>query len=73
MLATKGRSGPSRAQVIQSAAQRGFARSPYQSVYTEYQAAVEESLDSGAVPPGRRYIVRRYFQLIRPQFPRPTR
>jgi hypothetical protein len=65
--------GPTRAQVIQSAARRGFARSPYQSVYTDYQSAVEESLDSGAVPPGRRYIVRRYFQLIRPQSSRPTR
>jgi len=65
--------GPTRAQVIQSAAQRGFARTPYRDVYSDYQAAVEESMDSSAVPPGRRFIVRRYFQLIRPQSPRPTR
>jgi len=42
-------------------------------VYADYQSAVEDSLDTSAVPPGRRYIVRRYFQLIRPQSPRPTR
>jgi hypothetical protein len=65
--------GPTRAQVIQSAARRGFAQSPYQDIYTDYQAAVEESLDAGAVPPGRRYIVRRYFQLIRPQSSRSAR
>jgi hypothetical protein len=59
--------GPNRSQVIQSAAQRGFAHSTYQGVFNDYQAAVEESLDASAVPPGRRYIVRRYFQLIRPQ------
>jgi len=59
--------GPSRSQVIQAAAQRGFAHTNYQSVFTDYQAVVEESLDGAAVPPGRRYIVRRYFQLIRPQ------
>jgi hypothetical protein len=65
--------GPSRSQVIQSAARRGFARAPYQSIYADYQAAVEESLDASAVPPGRRYIVRRYFQLIRPQSSRAPR
>ena len=48
-------------------AQRGFAHTNYQSVFTDYQAVVEESLDGAAVPPGRRYIVRRYFQLIRPR------
>jgi len=59
--------GPTRSQVIQAAAQRGFAHTSYQNVFTDYQAVVEESLDGSAVPPGRRYIVRRYFQLIRPQ------
>ena len=28
---------------------------------------VEETLDTTAVPPARRYLVRRYFQLIRPR------
>ena len=65
--AVKNGAGPTRSQVIQSAAKRGFAHTNYQSVFTDYQAVVEESLDGSAVPPGRRYIVRRYFQLIRPQ------
>lgn len=65
--AVKDGAGPTRSQVIQSAAQRGFAHTGYQNVFTDYQAVVEESLDGSAVPPGRRYIVRRYFQLIRPQ------
>ena len=65
--------GPTRSQVIQSAARRGFAHASYQGVYTDYQAAVEESLDASAVPPGRRYVVKRYFQLIRPQSPRAPR
>jgi hypothetical protein len=65
--AVKDGAGPTRSQVIQSAAQRGFAHTGYQNVFTDYQAVVEESLDGAAVPPGRRYIVRRYFQLIRPQ------
>ncbi len=71
--AVKDGAGPTRSEVIQSAARRGFAHTTYQGVYTDYQAVVEESLDGSAVPPGRRYIVRRYFQLIRPQSPRSSR
>jgi hypothetical protein len=36
-------------------------------VWSDYEAASEEVLDATAVPPGRRYVVRRYFQLIRPR------
>jgi hypothetical protein len=71
--AVKDGAGPTRSEVIQSAARRGFAHTTYQGVYTDYQAVVEESLDGSTVPPGRRYIVRRYFQLIRPQSPRSSR
>ena len=63
----KSGAGPTRAQVIEAAAARGFARGGYQGVFQDYQAVVEESLDASAVPPGRRYVVRRYFQLIRPR------
>ncbi len=63
----RGTAGPKRSDVIQSAAQRGFAQTPYRGVFQDYQSVVEESLDATAVPPGRRYIVRRYFQLIRPR------
>jgi len=59
--------GPSRAQVIDGAAGRGFASRPYAHVYTEYRAAVEEALGATGVPPGQQYLVRRYFDLIRPR------
>ncbi|HVY36767.1 MAG TPA: hypothetical protein VHM31_02495, partial [Polyangia bacterium] len=59
--------GPSRAQVIDGAAGRGFASRPYARVYSDYRAAVEEALGGGAVPPGQQYVVRRYFDLIRPR------
>jgi hypothetical protein len=61
--------GPSRAEVIGSAAASGFASIGYRRVFDDYHAAVEEYLDATAVPPGRRYLVRRYFQLIRPRAP----
>ncbi|HXU83479.1 MAG TPA: hypothetical protein VN914_18935 [Polyangia bacterium] len=59
--------GPSRSEVIEAGAHKGFARSEYERVFEDYSAAVEESLDTTAVPPARRYLVRRYFQLIRPR------
>ncbi|MES1208950.1 MAG: hypothetical protein ABUS79_23680, partial [Pseudomonadota bacterium] len=59
--------GPSRAQVIDGAAGRGFASRPYAHVYSDYRAAVEEALGAAAVPPGQQYVVRRYFDLIRPR------
>ncbi len=59
--------GPSRAQVIDGAAGRGFATRPYAHVYADYRAAVEEALGASAVPPGQQYVVRRYFDLIRPR------
>jgi hypothetical protein len=61
--------GPSRAQVIGAAGARGFAAREYRRVFDDYHAAVEESLDATLVPPGRRSLVRRYFQLIRPRTP----
>jgi hypothetical protein len=61
--------GPSRSQVIGGAAARGFASADYRRVFSDYAGAIEESLDNTAVPPGRRYLVRRYFQLIRPRGP----
>ncbi|MES1205213.1 MAG: hypothetical protein ABUS79_04675 [Pseudomonadota bacterium] len=62
-------SGPSRAQVIGAAGARGFASAEYRHVFDDYAGAVEESLDATVVPPGRRSLVRRYFQLIRPRTP----
>jgi hypothetical protein len=63
----RGSAGPTRSEVIESSARRGFASDDYERVFSDYQAVVEESLAAGAVPEGRRYVVRRYFQLIRPR------
>ncbi len=65
--AVRSHAGPKRSQVIEAAAARGFAHGDYRRVYQDYGAVVEESLDATAVPPGQRYLVRRYFQLIRPR------
>jgi hypothetical protein len=59
--------GPNRAEVIGGAADRGFAQQGYARVFSDYQAAVEDALATTAVPEGRRYVVRRYFDLIRPR------
>jgi hypothetical protein len=63
--------GPTRSEVIEASARRGFAAREYVRVFGDYAPVVEESLASGAVPEGRRYVVRRYFQLIRPRAPAP--
>jgi hypothetical protein len=62
--------GPNRAEVIGSAAGRGFVARGYARVYSDYAAAVEDALGATAVPEGKRFIVRRYFDLIRPRSPR---
>ena len=59
--------GPNRSEVIEASARRGFAARGYGRVFDDYQPVVEESLATEAVPEGRRYVVRRYFQLIRPR------
>jgi hypothetical protein len=59
--------GSSRSQVIQGAAERGFASRSYRKVYTEYHQVAEESLAKDDIPDGYRSFVKRYFQLIRPR------
>jgi hypothetical protein len=59
--------GPNRAEVIGVAAGRGFATRGYSRVFADYAAAVEDAMGATAVPDGKRYIVRRYFDLIRPR------
>jgi hypothetical protein len=53
--------------VIGAAAARGFASPGYARAFADYTAAVEDALDTGALPEGKRYLVRRYFDLIRPR------
>jgi hypothetical protein len=58
--------GPTRAEVIYSASERGFSAVDYRRVFADYSGVVEEALTQENVPPGRRGLVRRYFDLIRP-------
>ena len=58
--------GPNRAEVIGVAAGRGFATRGYNKVFADYAAAVEDAMGATAVPDGKRYIVRRYFDLDPP-------
>jgi hypothetical protein len=59
--------GASRSEVIQGAAERGFASRRYTNVYREYHAVAEEALGKDEIPGGYRFYVKRYFQLIRPR------
>ena len=61
--------GPGRAEVIGTAAGRGFASPGYARTFNDYAAAVEDALGATAVPEGKRYLVRRYFDSIRPRPP----
>lgn len=54
-------------EVVYGAATRGFAGSDYRNIYTEYKTVAEEALSSDEIPPGYKFYVRRYFQLIRPR------
>jgi hypothetical protein len=59
--------GTASAEVIHGAAERGFIGKGYRNVYVEYQNVAEQSLEHDRIPPGYRFYVRRYFQLIRPR------
>jgi hypothetical protein len=59
--------GASRSEVIEGAAERGFASRGYQKVYREYHTVAEEALGKDEIPGGYRFYVRRYFELIRPR------
>ncbi len=65
-LGGKHMEGPERVEIIESAAQKGFAKVGYREVYDQYEALAEEELDQVRIPPGFRYYVMRYFDLIRP-------
>ena len=62
--------GDSRSEVILTAADHGFASTPYRRVYQDYRKHAEELLEKDQVPAAYRYYVRRYFQLIEPRKPR---
>ena len=59
--------GSASAEVIYGAAERGFVGKGYQQVFTDYQTVAEQVMEQDEIPPGYRFYVRRYFQLIRPR------
>jgi hypothetical protein len=59
--------GTAASEVVFGAAERGFVGNGYKKVYTDYRTVAEETLTSDQVPPGYKFFVRRYFQLIRPR------
>ncbi len=59
--------GPSRSEVIRGGAARGFASRDYERVYADYEAHAERAIEEDEIPPGYRFYVRRYFDLIRPR------
>jgi hypothetical protein len=59
--------GAASAEVIYGAAERGFVGKGYQQVFTDYETVAEQVMAKDEIPPGYRFYVRRYFQLIRPR------
>jgi hypothetical protein len=59
--------GAAASEVVFGAAERGFVGSGYKKVFTDYHTVAEQTLASDQVPPGYKFYVRRYFQLIRPR------
>jgi hypothetical protein len=59
--------GTASAEVISGAAERGFVGKGYRDVYVQYESVAEQALEHDQIPPGYRFYVRRYFQLIRPR------
>jgi hypothetical protein len=59
--------GPSRSETILGSADKGFSSRAYKRVYGDYSSVVEEVMSKEKVPPGYRFYVKRYFQLIKPR------
>jgi len=59
--------GPTVKQTFLEAARRGFARRNWRHVYSDYSAVAQEMMDKETLPAGRKAMVRRYFELIRPR------
>jgi hypothetical protein len=59
--------GPSRSETILGSAEKGFSSRAYKRVYGDYSSVVEEVMTKEKVPPGYRFYIKRYFQLIKPR------
>jgi hypothetical protein len=60
-------SGPDTKQVFLDTAKKGFARQGWRDVYGEYSEVAEEMIDKQQLPAGKKRLVRRYFEKIRPR------
>ncbi len=59
--------GATRAEVISTASQDGFASESYRDVFTDYHGFAQSALDGDEVPIGQRRQIKRYFRLIQPR------
>jgi hypothetical protein len=59
--------GPTRAETILSASDRGFSSKAYRRVYRDYTSVSEEAMNREKVPLGFKSYVKRYFRLIMPR------
>ncbi len=59
--------GPSEAQVFKGSADKGFSSSNYRKVYVAYKKIWQKVLNQEEIPPGYRYLIQRYFRLIKPR------
>jgi hypothetical protein len=59
--------GQTRAEVIETASQEGFATESYRRVYRDYKSFAQSAMDSEELPEGQRRRVKRYYQMIQPR------
>ncbi|MBK9755596.1 MAG: hypothetical protein IPO88_19200 [Nannocystis sp.] len=59
--------GATRAEVIRTASQEGFANASYRDVFTDYKSFAQSSIDNESVPAPQRRRIKRYFQMIQPR------
>ncbi len=59
--------GASRAEVISTSSQQGFASEPYRDVYDDYRSFAQSAMDNEEIPTAMRRLVKRYFKQIQPR------
>jgi hypothetical protein len=67
LVSGKEGAGPTRAETILSASDRGFSNRAYRKVYRDYTQVAEEAMNREKVPLGFKSYVKRYFRLIMPR------
>lgn len=59
--------GPSVSETILDSSAKGFVGKKYKRVYADYKPKAEEAMKNESIPPGHKFYIQRYFQLIRPR------